>query len=188
MGYVDQAGHHPCGYYEIIYIFKFFWSYKMASAVAMMIGGAVVIALAFTGGNFLFSKLEKNSRRWKRKREVWQSSRRIRSSSSSLESKENAKIGFYQWANAKRTSRRADFWWCRSGFETVLLHHRQVAWSASSGAKIEWLLCATVGSAKQRVVVYCCRDGSNGTFGLWVNINRIESLQIFFFKNWSNIW
>ena len=32
----------------------------MASAVAMMIGGAVVNALAFTGGNFLFSKLGKN--------------------------------------------------------------------------------------------------------------------------------
>ena len=31
----------------------------MASAVAMMIGGAVVNALAFTGGNFLFSKLRK---------------------------------------------------------------------------------------------------------------------------------
>ena len=33
---------------------------KMESAVAMMIGGAVVNALAFTGGNFLFSKLGKN--------------------------------------------------------------------------------------------------------------------------------
>ena len=32
----------------------------MASAVAMMIGGAVVNALAFTEGNFLFSKLGKN--------------------------------------------------------------------------------------------------------------------------------
>ena len=32
----------------------------MASAVAMMTGGAVVNALAFTGGNFLFSKLGKN--------------------------------------------------------------------------------------------------------------------------------
>ena len=31
----------------------------MASAVAMMIGGAVVNSLAFTGGNFLFSKLGK---------------------------------------------------------------------------------------------------------------------------------
>ena len=31
----------------------------MASAVAMMIGGAVVNALAFTGGNFLFSNLGK---------------------------------------------------------------------------------------------------------------------------------
>ena len=28
----------------------------MASAVAMMIGGAVVNALAFTGGNFLYSQ------------------------------------------------------------------------------------------------------------------------------------
>ena len=37
----------------------FFTINKMASAVAMMIGGAVVNALAFTGGNFLFSKLEK---------------------------------------------------------------------------------------------------------------------------------
>lgn len=32
----------------------------MASAVAMMIGGAVVNALAFTGSNFLFSKLGKS--------------------------------------------------------------------------------------------------------------------------------
>ena len=31
----------------------------MASAIAMMIGGAVLNALAFTGGNFLFSKLGK---------------------------------------------------------------------------------------------------------------------------------
>ena len=31
----------------------------MASAVAMMIGDAVVNALAFTGGNFLFSNWEK---------------------------------------------------------------------------------------------------------------------------------
>ena len=37
----------------------FFTINKMASAVAMMIGGAVVNALAFTGGNFLFSKLGK---------------------------------------------------------------------------------------------------------------------------------
>ena len=42
----------------------------MASAVAMMIGGAVVNALPFTGGNFLFSKLGKNSRCWKRKRKA----------------------------------------------------------------------------------------------------------------------
>ena len=33
----------------------------MASAVAMMIGGAVVNALAFTGSNILFSKLGKNN-------------------------------------------------------------------------------------------------------------------------------
>ena len=33
----------------------------MASAVAMMIGGVVVNVLAFTGSNFLFSKLEKNN-------------------------------------------------------------------------------------------------------------------------------
>ena len=33
----------------------------MASAVAMMIGGAVVNALAFTGSIFLFSKLGKNN-------------------------------------------------------------------------------------------------------------------------------
>ena len=39
----------------------FFTINKMASAVAMMIGGAVVNALAFTGSNFLFSKLGKNN-------------------------------------------------------------------------------------------------------------------------------
>lgn len=33
----------------------------MASAIAMMIGGAVVNALAFTGGNYLFSHLGKGS-------------------------------------------------------------------------------------------------------------------------------
>ena len=41
----------------------------MASAVAMMIGGAVVNALAFTGGNFLFSKLGKTQDE-KRKRKT----------------------------------------------------------------------------------------------------------------------
>ena len=39
----------------------FFYDKQMASAVAMMIGGAVVNALAFTGSNFLFSKLGKNN-------------------------------------------------------------------------------------------------------------------------------
>ena len=39
----------------------FFTINKMASAVAMMIGGAVVNALAFTGSIFLFSKLGKNN-------------------------------------------------------------------------------------------------------------------------------
>lgn len=33
----------------------------MASAVAMMIGGAVVNALAFSGSNYLFSKMGKNN-------------------------------------------------------------------------------------------------------------------------------
>ena len=39
----------------------------MASAVAMMIGGAVVNALVFTGGNFLFSKLAKKLKMLKKK-------------------------------------------------------------------------------------------------------------------------
>ena len=34
---------------------------KRASTIAMMIGGAVVTALAFTGSNFLFSKLSKSN-------------------------------------------------------------------------------------------------------------------------------
>ena len=42
----------------------------MASAVAMMIDGAVVNALAFTGGNFLFSKLGKTQDAEKRKRKT----------------------------------------------------------------------------------------------------------------------
>ena len=33
----------------------------MTSAVAMMIGGAVVNALVFTGGNYLFSKLDRSN-------------------------------------------------------------------------------------------------------------------------------
>ena len=33
----------------------------MSSAVSMMIGGAVVNTLAFTGGTFLFSKLGKSN-------------------------------------------------------------------------------------------------------------------------------
>ena len=33
----------------------------MASAVAMMVGGAIVNALAFTGGNYLFSKMGSHS-------------------------------------------------------------------------------------------------------------------------------
>ena len=33
----------------------------MASTVAMIIGGAVVNALAFTGGNYLISKLDRSN-------------------------------------------------------------------------------------------------------------------------------
>ena len=67
----------------------------MASAVAMMIGGAVVNVLAFTGGNFLFSKLGKTQDAEKERERHDKSSRTVGSSSSSLESKENAKTGFY---------------------------------------------------------------------------------------------
>ena len=42
----------------------------MASAVAMMIGGAVVNALAFTGGNFLFSKLGKTQDAEKKEKDM----------------------------------------------------------------------------------------------------------------------
>ena len=41
----------------------------MASAVAMMICGAVVNTFAFTGGNFLFSKLGESNDAEKRERE-----------------------------------------------------------------------------------------------------------------------
>ena len=47
----------------------------MASAVAMMIGGAVVNALAFTGGNFLFSKLGKNQDAEKKERDMTKQSK-----------------------------------------------------------------------------------------------------------------
>ena len=40
----------------------------MASALGMMVGGAIVNALAFTGGNFLFSKLNGNNADAERKR------------------------------------------------------------------------------------------------------------------------
>ena len=42
----------------------------MASAVAMMIGGAVVNALAFTGGNFLFPKLGKTQDAEKKEKDM----------------------------------------------------------------------------------------------------------------------
>ena len=41
----------------------------MASAVAMMIGGAVTNALAFTGGNYLFSHLGKDSDEERKRRD-----------------------------------------------------------------------------------------------------------------------
>lgn len=40
----------------------------MASAIAMMVGGALANALAFTGSNFLFSKLGKNDAEKERER------------------------------------------------------------------------------------------------------------------------
>ena len=55
----------------------------MASAVALVIGGAVVNALAFTGGILLFSKrgMTKQSNSWKQLKQPGV--------------KENAKTGFY---------------------------------------------------------------------------------------------
>ena len=41
----------------------------MASAVAMMIGGAVVNALAFSGSNYLYSHMGKSDDAEKKKRE-----------------------------------------------------------------------------------------------------------------------
>ena len=67
----------------------------MASAVAMMIGGAVVNALAFTGGNFLFSKLGKTQDAEKERERHDRAVEQFGRSPSSLESKENAKTGFY---------------------------------------------------------------------------------------------
>ena len=71
----------------------------MASAVAMVIGGAVVNALALTGGNFLFSKLAKTHGMLKtgmlKKKDRGMTKQSNSWNSSSLESKENAKTGFY---------------------------------------------------------------------------------------------
>ena len=39
----------------------------MASAIVMMIGGAVTNALAFTGGNYLFSHMGSNSNEEKKR-------------------------------------------------------------------------------------------------------------------------
>ena len=66
----------------------------MASAVAMMIGGAVVKALAFIGGNFYSQNWEKLKMLKKKERGMTKQSN-SGSSPSSLESKENAKTGLY---------------------------------------------------------------------------------------------
>ena len=57
---IKQGIYYSHRYYEIIY-FIIFHQIKMANAVAMMIVGAVVNALVFTGGTFLFSKLGKSN-------------------------------------------------------------------------------------------------------------------------------
>ena len=67
----------------------------MASAVAMMIGGAVVNALAFTGSNFLFSKLGKNNDA-EAEREMHDKAVEQLEAAQAAWSQKNPEIGFYQ--------------------------------------------------------------------------------------------
>ena len=66
----------------------------MASAVAMMIGGAVVNALAFTGGNFYSQNWEKLKMLKKKEKDMIEQSNSWKQPKQP-ESKENAKTGFY---------------------------------------------------------------------------------------------
>ena len=67
----------------------------MASAVAMMIGGAVVNAFAFTGGNFLFTKLGKTQDAEKERERHDKAVEQLEAAQAAWNLKERAKTGFY---------------------------------------------------------------------------------------------
>ena len=68
----------------------------MASAVAMMLGGAVVNALAFTGGNFLFSKLEKNDSAERERERHDKAIEQLEAAQTAWSKKKNAEARLYQ--------------------------------------------------------------------------------------------
>ena len=83
----------------------------MASVVAMMIGGAVVNAQAFTGGIFLFSKLGKTQDAEKGRERHDRAVEQLEAAQAAWSQKRMQRLDFIdeQMQKAKRTSRRADF-------------------------------------------------------------------------------
>ena len=81
----------------------------MASAVAMMIGGAVVNALAFSGSNYLFSHMGKSDDAEKERERHDKAVEQLEAAQTAWNKKKDAEIRFYQRSNKKRTPCSTDF-------------------------------------------------------------------------------
>ena len=80
----------------------------MASAVAMMIGGAVVNALAFSGSNYLFSHMGKSDDA-ENERERHDKAVEQLEAAQTAWNKKRMQSRFYQRSNKKRTPCSTDF-------------------------------------------------------------------------------
>ena len=81
----------------------------MASAVGMMVGGALVNALAFSGSNYLFSHMGKSNDAEKERKRHDKAEEQLQAAQTAWNKTKNAEIRFYQRTNKKGTPCSSDF-------------------------------------------------------------------------------
>ena len=81
----------------------------MESAVAMMIGGAVVHALVFSGSNYLFSRMGKSGEAEKERERHEKALEQLEEARDAWSEKRTERLDFITEENQKGASRNTDF-------------------------------------------------------------------------------
>ena len=136
----------------------------MARAAAMIIGGAIVNALAFTRGNFLFSKLGKTQDAEKERERHDKAVEQLEAAQAAWSQKRMQRLDFIDEQMQKEHHAEQTF----DDVDQAVKQYHYITCKQLDPLPREPKLSDyyVARSAKQRVVVYCCRDGSKGDSGL----------------------